>query len=160
MNESYWSPRNASVFVVAVPTFVSVNNRVAVAPGGTVPKLNPHPEGYDSWLTAQVAGGSIVSNGVPLLPLRMMLPLVWVLVARSVAVSVSPSLVGAYSTLTEHDLPLAGRLPLQSLVVMVNADEPDSVGGVKSPEARPPEFVSAKVVEALCPAVASSVPKS
>jgi hypothetical protein len=68
----------------------------------------------------------------------------------SVAVSLCPAVVGAYATLTAHDLLGPRLVPVQASDVIENADDPDSKI-VSIPDAEPPEFVSVKVCDAVCP---------
>jgi hypothetical protein len=72
-----------------------------------------------------------------------MLALAIMPVAVSVALSLSPLAVGAYLTVTVHDLPGPRLFPVQ-LSVVVNADPPGGVI-VSAHEALPPEFSSVNV---------------
>jgi hypothetical protein len=73
-------------------------------------------------------------------------------VAMNVAVSVWPAAVGAYSTVTAHDFFGPRLVPVQASDVIENASEPESAT-FSAPDAEPPEFLSVKAFEAVCPGV-------
>jgi hypothetical protein len=71
-------------------------------------------------------------------------------ITLSVALSLAPSLVGAYCTVTLHDL-FGPRLPAVHVSAVVeNADAPVS-DTVIAPVAAPPELVSVNVCDAVVP---------
>jgi hypothetical protein len=89
--------------------------------------------------------------GVPA-PLSLMLVLAadLVPVAVSVAVSLWPATVGAYWTVTLHDLPGPMAAAVQESAVFVNAPDPVSEI-VSAPVPEPPVFVSVNACEAVWP---------
>jgi hypothetical protein len=72
--------------------------------------------------------------------------------AVSVALSLSPAVVGANWTVTRHDFPLPIAVPVQAFEVIENADEPESEAASMA-VAEPPEFLSVNVCDAVCPGV-------
>src|SRR5262245_20807122 len=70
--------------------------------------------------------------------------------AVRVAVSLSPALDGAYSTVTAQDFPFPRAVPVQASDVIENAVEPETET-VSAPDPVPPVLVSVNVWTGLSP---------
>src|SRR5215472_15212336 len=92
--------------------------------------------------TTNVPGLSVrLGVGVPptpLVPVRVRLALAALPIALSVALTLPPLLVGAYSTVSVQDMLGPRLLPLHPSWVLVKADDPDWVS-VSGPVALRPE---------------------
>src|SRR6266498_2411462 len=81
---------------------------------------------------------------------RLVVAAAFLPLAVSVAVSLWPTTVGLYTTVTLHDFPGPRLVAVQASAVFVNAADPVSAT-VSEAEAEPPEFVSVNVCDAVCP---------